>query len=277
MGYPHIGGLPTAARVMPDAPGSYAAKLEVATARRAFQVGTPQADRVLHTQTSNQREHFIPMKRAIATVTIAALLSIATPPPSAHADDTQPDSWGNAPDARSPHPDSKERSGHWWWPESSSASDDDQMDAGNRGQVFGTWSDTQLVVAPDFPMPQITPPLISCGSNIVLNNILFPLDSIQLSDISKAEINKAVAEMQKFNGDTVTCVGHTDDTGSETYNQQLGLRRAQAVVDYIAANGIAPQRLRAESKGENEPAVPNDTPANRALNRRVTFQYKMGN
>ena len=114
-------------------------------------------------------------------------------------------------------------------------------------------------------------------SKIVLNNVLFASDSVEIRPEGKAEIEKVVAEMGKFNGDTVTCVGHTDDTGSEAYNQQLGLRRAQAVVDYMKASGITPERVKAESKGETEPAVPNNTPANRALNRRVVFQYKLGN
>ena len=219
------------------------------------------------------------MKRAIATVTIAALLSIATPPPSAHADDATPDNWGNAPDARSPHPDSKDRSGHWWWPGAAQDSGVSTTTIGNQGRVFSAWTTRQEVIAtgePQPPIPEI-PPLGCVLYKIVLNNVLFEYNSIDIRPEGKAEIDKVVAEMQKFNGDTVTCVGHTDDTGSETSNQQLGLRRAQAVMDYMKASGVAPERVFAVSKGETEPALVNNSPSGRALNRRVVFQYKLGN
>ena len=64
-------------------------------------------------------------------------------------------------------------------------------------------------------------------------------------------------------------VGHTDNTGSETYNQALSERRASAVVDYLVRSGVAQYRLSAEGRGEYEPRDSNATSAGRALNRRV--------
>jgi outer membrane protein OmpA-like peptidoglycan-associated protein len=215
--------------------------------------------------------------RAITALVTAILLSIATLPRSAHADETQPDNWGNAPDTRTPHPDAKGRSGHWWWPEAAQDSGVSTTINGNKGRVFSAWTPTQEDIPTEEPQPSIpeNPPL-GCYK-IILNNVLFKSNSFDIRPEGKAEIDKVVAEMQKFIGDTVTCVGHADDTGSEAYNQQLGLRRAQAVVYYMKASGVAPERVFAVSKGETEPAVPNDTAPNRALNRRVVFQYKFGN
>jgi len=219
------------------------------------------------------------MKRAITSLAIATLLSIATPPSSARADDAPPDNWGSAPNARGAHPDAKGRSGHWWWPKRANNPKATGTHSGNKGKIYGRLSletsPTEMIAAVPPPTVYPQPPIVS--GHVILNNLLFQLDSVELRPEGIAEIQKVIAEMQKYPGDTVTCVGHTDDSGSETSNQQLGLRRAQAVVDYMKASGVAPERVSAISKGETEPAVPNDTPGNRAVNRRVVFQYKIGN
>ena len=54
---------------------------------------------------------------------------------------------------------------------------------------------------------------------------------------------------------TVVCTGNTDTVGSEQYNQKLGLARANAVKDFLAAGkGVDAKRIKVESKGEMEPA-----------------------
>ncbi len=54
----------------------------------------------------------------------------------------------------------------------------------------------------------------------------------------------------------MTVVGHTDLVGPNSYNQRLGLRRAQAVVRYMTSRGISRSRLDAvESRGEQDPVV----------------------
>lgn len=65
--------------------------------------------------------------------------------------------------------------------------------------------------------------------------------------------------------------GHTDDRGNDAYNKDLSQRRAQAVVDYLVRKGVARERLQPIGYGEEKPIAPNDTPANRAANRRVDF------
>ncbi|MEM9821866.1 MAG: OmpA family protein [Bacteroidota bacterium] len=69
----------------------------------------------------------------------------------------------------------------------------------------------------------------------------------------------------------LTIIGHTDDQGSEAYNQGLGLRRAQSAKDYFEELGIT-NAIKLETKGESEPMAPNDTEINRQKNRRVNFQ-----
>lgn len=75
---------------------------------------------------------------------------------------------------------------------------------------------------------------------------------------------------------TVQIDGHTDSVGSDAYNQKLSERRANAVMKYLVNEvGISADRLTAVGHGESKPAYPNDTPENRAHNRRVEFTPTM--
>ncbi len=65
--------------------------------------------------------------------------------------------------------------------------------------------------------------------------------------------------------------GHTDDKGSAPYNLELSNRRAHAVLKYLVAHGIAPERLAARGYGKDVPLMPNISEENRSLNRRVQF------
>lgn len=67
-------------------------------------------------------------------------------------------------------------------------------------------------------------------------------------------------------------IGHTDNVGSAASNQPLSLRRAQAVQMWLAQNGIAPDRLAVEGRGQGEPIADNGSEGGRALNRRVQAQ-----
>ncbi len=70
---------------------------------------------------------------------------------------------------------------------------------------------------------------------------------------------------------TLEIQGHTDNKGSATYNQKLSQSRADSVRMYLVGHGIEPGRLRSTGYGLAQPIVPNNTDANRALNRRVQF------
>jgi outer membrane protein OmpA-like peptidoglycan-associated protein len=65
--------------------------------------------------------------------------------------------------------------------------------------------------------------------------------------------------------------GHTDNVGQAAYNEKLSDRRAASVRKYLIAHGIAEPRLTSKGYGMKQPIVPNNSPQNRALNRRVQF------
>ena len=100
---------------------------------------------------------------------------------------------------------------------------------------------------------------------------LFDFDEDVLKEQGKAELHN-LGEYIKGKGITVVdvdVIGHTDSMGSEEYNQGLSERRAMAVKDYLAANGVAADIIDVIGKGESEPVASNDTDEGRAKNRRV--------
>ena len=106
---------------------------------------------------------------------------------------------------------------------------------------------------------------------IVLRNVLFASGSAELLDGSRAELDRLAATLRDNAALRIRIQGHTDDVGSEADNLALSTARARAVLDYLAAAGIARERLESVGFGESRPLVPNDDDAARALNRRTAF------
>lgn len=69
----------------------------------------------------------------------------------------------------------------------------------------------------------------------------------------------------------VSIEGHTDDQGSDTYNQKLSEQRAKSVVDYLVSKGIDAKRLASKGLGESKPIASNATEEGKEQNRRVEF------
>ena len=103
------------------------------------------------------------------------------------------------------------------------------------------------------------------------SGILFDLGKDALKPAAKESLSKAAVTL-KGSDTNIIVQGHTDSSGSEAVNQALSERRAHHVLDYLVANGVPSSRLTAVGYGESRPAVPNDTEADRALNRRVQLE-----
>jgi outer membrane protein OmpA-like peptidoglycan-associated protein len=84
---------------------------------------------------------------------------------------------------------------------------------------------------------------------------------------------KSIADVLTENADVkIKIVGHTDADGNDAANMDLSKRRAAAVKNELAKTfGIDASRIETDGKGETKPVAPNDTPSNKALNRRVEF------
>jgi outer membrane protein OmpA-like peptidoglycan-associated protein len=100
----------------------------------------------------------------------------------------------------------------------------------------------------------------------------FAFDSTELTAEDKAELDRVATRLTELEFVGGTATGHTDGVGDEAYNQKLSERRAQAVVDYLAAKGVAPGRITAIGMGETKPLADNGTEEGRAQNRRVTIR-----
>ncbi len=99
----------------------------------------------------------------------------------------------------------------------------------------------------------------------------FKFNSVELTEVQKIELDKIANTLQTYNDVTICIVGHTCDIGYENVNLKYGLRRAEAGKEYLIGKGIAAERISVESKGELEPLVENNSPENRAQNRRIEF------
>ncbi|MGB3618753.1 MAG: OmpA family protein, partial [Catalinimonas sp.] len=86
------------------------------------------------------------------------------------------------------------------------------------------------------------------------------------------ELNRAIDFLKKNESMTAEIAGHTDNIGSDAYNQGLSQQRARAVYDYFVQNGVPAGRLSSKGYGESEPAATNSTPEGRQQNRRVEMK-----
>ncbi len=99
--------------------------------------------------------------------------------------------------------------------------------------------------------------------------IQFKLNSAILTKKSYGTLDDIVELMNKYEQAKIEVQGHTDNSGKESYNQNLSERRAKTVADYIIKKGVATDRVRAAGYGSSHPVADNKTKAGREANRRV--------
>jgi outer membrane protein OmpA-like peptidoglycan-associated protein len=109
---------------------------------------------------------------------------------------------------------------------------------------------------------------------INLHGVNFDNDQATLRDDSVTILDDAVTTLKRYPSLKVEVAGHTDNRSSKAHNQPLSERRAQAVMAYFVAHGIAADRLTAKGYGESQPITENYTDAGRAKNRRVELRIQ---
>ncbi|MGB2869527.1 MAG: OmpA family protein [Bacteroidota bacterium] len=109
------------------------------------------------------------------------------------------------------------------------------------------------------------------GKTVVLKGVYFETNRATIKKNSEAVLMMAYNALVANPDAQIEIGGHTDNVGSEKANQELSLKRAQAVRLWLVKKGIASNRMKAVGKGENEPVASNDTEAGRAENRRIEF------
>jgi OOP family OmpA-OmpF porin len=100
----------------------------------------------------------------------------------------------------------------------------------------------------------------------------FDFDKAVLKPEGKATLQTLVAKLKDTDIEVIVATGHTDWTGSESYNVKLSMRRAKAVKAFLVSKGIPEARVFVEGKGESQPTADNHTKDGRAKNRRVDIE-----
>jgi outer membrane protein OmpA-like peptidoglycan-associated protein len=169
-------------------------------------------------------------------------------------------------------------------------------DAGVRVDVAPWWPDIEkqgLLELAGAPMDFTTPNMLSHSPDMNFVFQLWPAvpaatlvsGQIQLGeqivfDTASAKIEEdmddlleEVAKVMTSHSEVthVRVEGHTDNVGAAADNQGLSRRRADAVVEWLVAHGVAASRLSSAGFGDTRPLVPNDTEHSRRKNRRVEF------
>jgi len=115
------------------------------------------------------------------------------------------------------------------------------------------------------------------GSEIVVTlpqDILFATDSATLRADLRADLNAIAGNPQRYPESTVFVTGHTDSTGTASYNQGLSERRADSVASVLITAGVPSRRIVARGAGPSQPVASNGTAAGRAQNRRVEITIR---
>jgi outer membrane protein OmpA-like peptidoglycan-associated protein len=101
------------------------------------------------------------------------------------------------------------------------------------------------------------------------SKLLFTTDSAVLKPDAVEQVAKLGEILAKYPEDRIRVQGHTDSTGSVAHNEELSLRRAQAVRDVLVSRGVKQDQILVEGVGPSRPVADNVTAAGRARNRRV--------
>ncbi|MBI9058009.1 MAG: PD40 domain-containing protein [Labilibaculum sp.] len=110
------------------------------------------------------------------------------------------------------------------------------------------------------------------GSEIVLRNVFFELDSWEILPKSEIELEYLFDLLLKNEEWKIEIGGHTDNSGSEDHNISLSNKRAKAVCDFLIASGIDKDRLQFKGYGASQPIATNDSEKGRSVNRRTEFK-----
>lgn len=128
---------------------------------------------------------------------------------------------------------------------------------------------------PETPIPTPTP-----EPNVLqdaFDNLNFDFGKSTIRQSSFPALDKLAQTLVEAKNWKLEIDGHTDDKGSDSYNQKLSQDRANAVKTYLVSKGVVADTITATGYGETKPIVKNDSDANRERNRRVEFKIIKAN
>ena len=140
---------------------------------------------------------------------------------------------------------------------------------GAAGAIIGHQMDQQAKeIQQNIPGATVT----RVGEGIAVSfasGLLYDFDSDAIKPTAAQNLRSLAQSLDKYPNTDILIVGHTDATGSDTYNQSLSQRRAQSAQLFLVREGVSNSRLQATGRGETEPIASNDTETGQSQNRRV--------
>lgn len=115
------------------------------------------------------------------------------------------------------------------------------------------------------------------GDDLVLNmpgNVTFDTSQSSLKSDFTDVLNSVALVLQEYDKTLIDITGHTDSTGSVSFNQQLSERRADSVAQYLRSQGVVSERVMTQGYGPHYPVASNDDANGRQMNRRVELALK---
>lgn len=140
---------------------------------------------------------------------------------------------------------------------------------GVAGGLIGNYMDKQAAAIEE-DLKGATVERVGEGILITFDSgILFDIDSYALKAETRSNLQNLSTTLNKYDDTDVLVLGHTDNTGTDEYNEGLSERRARSVRDYLLTQQVASGRLSTTGYGETDPIASNETDEGRAQNRRV--------
>ncbi|MBA4044430.1 MAG: flagellar motor protein MotB [Erythrobacter sp.] len=149
----------------------------------------------------------------------------------------------------------------------------------------GAAAPAPVIAAPSQPAPVIAPPppprpapppppRAQCNTGPFI--VFFDFDRSDITAEASTILNNAVTAYANCGSARVMLAGHTDTSGSATYNEALAERRNASVRNYMTGRGVASGQISGEAFGESQPRVPTADGVREAQNRRVEVSYGPG-
>jgi outer membrane protein OmpA-like peptidoglycan-associated protein len=113
---------------------------------------------------------------------------------------------------------------------------------------------------------------IETGIQYRINNIFFETGKWELLEDSFVELRRLVDFLKNNQNYKIKIYGHTDDVGTNQFNLNLSIKRAESVKNFLIENGIENNRIFIKGYGKTKPIVSNNTEEGRQKNRRVEFE-----
>lgn len=140
---------------------------------------------------------------------------------------------------------------------------------GTAGALIGNYMDKQAEeIEDDIEGAEVE----RVGEGILItfdSGLLFDFDSYQLKPATVENLKELAQTLKKYEDTNILIEGHTDNKGTDSYNQNLSEERAESVSHFLARQGVRSSRFSVIGYGEGQPVASNESEAGRQKNRRV--------